>query len=56
MRGLLAKQFYSTILIPLLHMALISFAADAIAGPYTENYNDTLHVGVIGDTGIGELA
>ena len=56
MRGLLAKKFYSTILIPLLHMASISFAVDAIAEPSTENYNDTLHVGVVGDTGVGERA
>ena len=56
MRGLLAKKFYSTILIPLLHMASISFVVDAIAEPSTDNYNDTLHVGVVGDTGVGERA
>ena len=56
MRGLLAKKFYSTILTPLLLMALISLAVDAIAEPSTENYNDTLHVGVVGDTGVGERA
>ena len=56
MRGLLAKKFYSTILIPLLHMASISFAVDAIAEPSTEIYSDTLHVGVVGDTGVGERA
>ena len=56
MRGLLAKKFYPAILIPLLHMSSISFAVDAIAEPSTENYNDTLHVGVVGDTGVGERA
>ena len=56
MRGLLAKTFYSTILISLLHMASISFVVDAIAEPSTENYNKTLHVGVVGDTGVGERA
>ena len=56
MRELLAKKFFPTILIPLLHMASISFAVDAIAEPSTENYNDTLHVGVVGDTGVGERA
>ena len=56
MRGLLAKIFYSTILIPFLHMASISFAVDTITEPFTENYSDTLHVGVVGDTGVGERA
>ncbi|MBT5793525.1 MAG: hypothetical protein HOI10_01495 [Deltaproteobacteria bacterium] len=37
-------------------MASISFTVDAIAEPSTENYNETLHVGVVGDTGVGERA
>ena len=56
MRELLVKKFYFTILIPLLHMVSIFFAVDAIAEPSIENYNDTLHVGVVGDTGVGERA
>ena len=56
MGRLLAKKIYFTILIPLLQMALISFAVDAIAKPSTEKYNDTLYVGVVGDTGVGERA
>jgi hypothetical protein len=56
MRELLAKKIFPAILIPLLHMASISFAVDAIAEPSTENYNDILNVGVVGDTGIGERA
>ncbi len=56
MGRLLAKKIYFTILIPLLQMASISFAVDAIAKPSTEKYNDTLYVGVVGDTGVGERA
>ena len=37
-------------------MASISFAVDTITEPFTENYSDTLHVGVVGDTGVGERA
>jgi len=37
-------------------MVSISFAVDAIAESSTENYSDTLHVGVVGDTGVGERA
>ena len=56
MRGLLINKFYLTILIPFVYMASISFTVDAIAEPSTENYNKTLHVGVVGDTGVGERA
>ena len=56
MRGLLINKFYLTILITFVYMASISFTVDAIAEPSTENYNETLHVGVVGDTGVGERA
>jgi hypothetical protein len=56
MRGLLINKFYLTILIPFVYMASISVTVDAIAEPSTENYNKTLHVGVVGDTGVGERA
>ena len=56
MRGLLINKFYLTTLITFVYMASISFTVDAIAEPSTENYNKTLHVGVVGDTGVGERA
>ena len=56
MRGLLINEFYLTILITFVYMTSISFTVDATAEPSTENYSKTLHVGVVGDTGVGERA
>ena len=47
---------YLTILILALFTVLIFFTAHAEEESSTKRYDDTLRVGVVGDTGIGERA
>ena len=56
MKELLAKKKSFVIPILFLSVVLISFEAHAVAESSIKNYNDTLLVGVVGDTGIGERA
>ncbi|MCH2392072.1 MAG: hypothetical protein MK238_06005, partial [Nitrospinales bacterium] len=56
MKELLAKKKYFVIPILFLSVVLISFEAHAVAESSIKNYNGTLLVGVVGDTGIGERA
>ena len=53
MKELLAKKKSFVIPILFLSVVLISFEAHAVAEPSIKNYNDTLLVGVVGDTGVG---
>ena len=50
------KKKYSTILILALYIVLIFFTAHAAEELPIKKYDDTLRVGVVGDTGIGERA
>ena len=56
MKELLAKKKSFVIPILFLSVVLISFEAHAVAESSIKNYNGTLLVGVVGDTGIGERA
>ena len=56
MKELLAKKKSFVIPILFLSVVLISFEAHAVADSSIKNYNGTLLVGVVGDTGIGERA
>ena len=50
------KIFSFTALILSTYVVLNPFVATAIAEPPSKNYSDTLSVGVVGDTGVGERA
>ena len=54
--GITSKKKSFATLILLISLVLISFAVYAVAGPAIKSYNDTLRVGVVGDTGVGERA
>jgi hypothetical protein len=56
MKKLLMKIFSFTALILSTYVVLNPFVATAIAEPPSKNYSDTLSVGVVGDTGVGERA
>jgi len=56
MKKLLMKIFSFTALILSTYVVLNPFVAAAIAEPPSKNYSDTLSVGVVGDTGVGERA
>ena len=56
MKKLLMKIFSFTALILSTYVVLNPFVAAAIAEPPSKNYTDTLSVGVVGDTGVGERA
>jgi len=56
MKELLAKKKYFTIVIVSFYIVLVSSTVQTLAGPSIKGHNGTLHVGVVGDTGIGERA
>ncbi|MBT3516162.1 MAG: hypothetical protein HN465_01125 [Nitrospina sp.] len=56
MRKFITKNFSFTTLILFTCVSLVYFVVDAIAEPSSKNHSDTLTVGVVGDTGIGERA
>ena len=56
MKKLLMKIFSFAALILSTYVVLNPFVAAAIAEPPSKNYSDTLSVGVVGDTGVGERA
>ncbi len=56
MKQFLAKNNSFAALSLFLFIALEPFVAHVLAGPPTKGHNDTLRVGVVGDTGIGERA
>ena len=56
MRKFITKTFSFTTLILFICVSLVYFVVDAIAEPSPKNHSDTLTVGVVGDTGIGERA
>ena len=56
MKELPAKKKHFTTAIVFLSVVFASSTLQALEGASTKSHNETLHVGVVGDTGIGERA